>query len=155
MLNRFGLAFAILLISSPAWAQSGTRNAIPAPSGGSGTRNAVPNSNLSPSFSTPQPPFSQLPSESPPYSPPGFTQSRPSGQCGCSASQPLYSPYRYSPQPSLNARPFYSSRFSGSGCSSQSSIAPRTSYYSGSYYQPRYQPFYRNSYRNSYRGFGW
>lgn len=167
MLNRLGLTFAVLLVASSALAQSGTRNIMPPPSGGSGTRNVIPNSaqpsvgsgtrNTVPysapsqSFSTPQPPFSQLPSEFPPFSSQGQIQSSPCGPGGCSVAQPQYAPYSYSPQPSFRSAPYYSSGFGGGGCSSQSSYAPRVSYYSGSYYQPRQEPRYRSSYRGSCR----
>ncbi|MEP3479915.1 MAG: hypothetical protein ABJZ55_11755 [Fuerstiella sp.] len=185
MLNRLVLTFAVLLIASPAWAQSGSRNIVPPPtsggggvipfvappaggsgtrnevpsfapsSGGSGTRNAVPSQSLS----TPQPPFSQLPSELPPvggpvYSSPSQVQYGSCGPGGCSVSQPQYIPYAASSQPIFNSTPYYSSGF-GSGCSSQPSFSSGSSYYRGSYYQAptrsRYQPQYQPSYRSSYR----
>lgn len=178
MLNRLGLIFAVLIIASPAWAQSGSRNVVPSPSsgsviplspppasgsgtrnevpfvapssGGSGTRNAVPSGGLS----TSQPPFSQLPSELPPNG--GQVYSSPSqiqyGTGGCSVSQPQYIPYAASSAPIFSSTPSYSSGFGG-GCSSQPSFSSRSSYYTPirSQYRPRYQPSYRRSFHGSCR----
>ena len=179
MFTRLGLTFAVLLVAAPAWAQSGSRNVVPLPApssndsfqqlpapppAGSGTRNSVPNfapapapsngsgtRNSVPSFDpTYQPPFSQLPNEAPPVQ---FH----CGSGGCSTGQGQYLP-SYS-QPSFQSTPYYSSGFSGGGCSAQPSYQssyqpsyrpvyrPQTSYYTDRYYQPRFQPRYHSSCR--------